>query len=149
MSAPSPLARVMPEDTARVWSAIAPVLPTSVVLYGGTAIAVRLGHRTSRDLDFFVSDPSVDLNRIRTAMESLRPTAVSQHDERTLNAAFGSTKVQLLRSDDQRELEPPDVIEGIHVASLRDLASTKLNAIVGRGSFGTISISWRSNDEPG
>jgi len=36
-----------------VWSSLAPVRKAGFVLYGGTAIALRLGHRQSIDFDFF------------------------------------------------------------------------------------------------
>ena len=35
-----------------VWSSLAPVLKAGFVLYGGTAVALRLGHRQSIDFDF-------------------------------------------------------------------------------------------------
>src|SRR4051794_10554533 len=36
-------------------------LPRHFVLYGGTALALRLGHRASVDFDFFTSEPFVPL----------------------------------------------------------------------------------------
>ena len=35
-----------------VWSSLAPVRKAGFVLYGGTAVALRLGHRQSMDFDF-------------------------------------------------------------------------------------------------
>ena len=51
---------ILPPDTAATWDAIAPPVPSDAYLGGGTAIAVRLGHRISRDLDFFFHHGSVD-----------------------------------------------------------------------------------------
>ena len=51
---PSDQARkVLPTGTAAAWDAIVPVIPPGTYLGGGTAIAVHLAHRVSRDLDFF------------------------------------------------------------------------------------------------
>ncbi len=44
---------VLPPDTALTWKTIAPIVPPTAYLGGGTAIAVHLAHRVSRDLDLF------------------------------------------------------------------------------------------------
>ena len=40
-----------------LWVELAPVRDLGFVLYGGTAIALRLGHRHSVDFDFFTHRP--------------------------------------------------------------------------------------------
>jgi hypothetical protein len=47
--------------TAEAWDALAPHLPASLYLGGGTAVAVHLRHRESADLDFFYHNSSVQL----------------------------------------------------------------------------------------
>jgi len=54
----------LPPETAATWRAIAPLVPPHAYLGGGTAIAVHLEHRTSRDLDFFFHHRSVDLDEM-------------------------------------------------------------------------------------
>lgn len=51
----------MPRATAHAWRTLAPHLPEDLYLGGGTALAVRLGHRVSQDLDFFYHGDRVDL----------------------------------------------------------------------------------------
>ncbi|MFP5253736.1 MAG: nucleotidyl transferase AbiEii/AbiGii toxin family protein [Actinomycetes bacterium] len=126
---------VLPADTATSWVTLRDVLPESMVLYGGTAIAVHLRHRVSRDLDFFFDDDTVDLQALRERLSSFRPTAVTHQDSDTLNAIFGDTKVQFLRTRGQTNLEPPTRIEGLRVAGLRDLLATKLKVIADRGEL--------------
>ena len=46
---------VLPDEQRALWPALASV-PDAFVLYGGTALALRLGHRTSVDFDCFSSD---------------------------------------------------------------------------------------------
>jgi hypothetical protein len=47
---------VLPETQLRLWPELKQV-PPRFVLYGGTAITLRLGHRRSVDFDFFSTDP--------------------------------------------------------------------------------------------
>ena len=50
-----PLLDVLPEAQRELWPTLV-ALPDSYVLYGGTALALRLGHRSSVDFDFFSSE---------------------------------------------------------------------------------------------
>ncbi|WP_437739438.1 nucleotidyl transferase AbiEii/AbiGii toxin family protein [Sorangium sp. So ce302] len=47
---------VLPAAQRALWPELACV-PRRFVLYGGTALALRLGHRESIDFDFFAHDP--------------------------------------------------------------------------------------------
>ncbi len=70
MSLPAELRRILPAETAEAWERIAPVLPDGCKLAGGTALAVHLGHRKSRDLDFFFSDAALDLASLESALST-------------------------------------------------------------------------------
>lgn len=48
MALPERIRRILPPDTAKTWSTLAPLVPAAAYLGGGTAIAVHLGHRVSR-----------------------------------------------------------------------------------------------------
>jgi hypothetical protein len=48
---------VLPLAQKEIWPALSAAPHLSFVLYGGTAIALHLGHRQSVDFDFFRSDP--------------------------------------------------------------------------------------------
>ena len=50
----TPRLDVLPNAQRALWPALAGI-PDAFVLYGGTALALRLGHRASVDFDFFVS----------------------------------------------------------------------------------------------
>jgi hypothetical protein len=52
----SPRLDVLPATQRRLWPELRGV-PPQFVLYGGTALALRLGHRHSVDFDFFSSIP--------------------------------------------------------------------------------------------
>jgi hypothetical protein len=47
---------ILPAPQRRLWAELSAV-PKEFVLYGGTAIALHLGHRESVDFDFFGNKP--------------------------------------------------------------------------------------------
>jgi hypothetical protein len=49
--------RTLPPAQREMWSQLAPAPNLSFVLYGGTAVALHLGHRVSIDFDFFKAQP--------------------------------------------------------------------------------------------
>lgn len=65
MSLPDQLEELLPGETAAAWIEIAPLVPATMYLGSGTAIAVHLHHRSSRDLDFFFHATTVDLDSSR------------------------------------------------------------------------------------
>ncbi len=134
MSIPAHIGRVLPVDTARSWELIAPLLPDSAVLYGGTAIAVQLQHRVSRDLDFFFHT-DFDTQAIARALSQRGTFAAAQHSADTLNGIFNATKVQFLRAYKQQPVGPATEVAGIRVAHLRDLMATKLKAVADRSEL--------------
>ena len=58
---------VLPPGQQCLWPLLQPALNLGFTLYGGTAIALRLGHRQSVDFDFF-SDQPLDRQAIGAAM---------------------------------------------------------------------------------
>lgn len=49
-------ADILPAGTSQSWVRLAPHLPHHTYLVGGTALAIHLRHRVSRDLDFFTEE---------------------------------------------------------------------------------------------
>ena len=64
MTLPDQLRDVLPPGAAETWERIAPIVPEPAYLGGGTAIAVHIHHRQSRDLDFFYHENAVDLDAL-------------------------------------------------------------------------------------
>jgi hypothetical protein len=120
---------ILPGDTATTWDAIAPIVPQQAYLGGGTAIAVHLGHRVSRDLDFFFHHHGIDLDDLASRLSAVGPFAVTERSPGTLNGLFSSTKVQFLHADEGRPqhlLEQPQETDGLRIAGLSDLIAMKL-----------------------
>ena len=137
MSLPGWLDALLPGETSIAWEQVAPLLPPDAYLGGGTAIAVHLRHRQSRDLDFFFHEP-VDLDELVVRLRSRAPFAVTQQAAGTLNGVLGTTRVHFLQAGlerPERRLEPTTLVAGVQVARLGDLLAMKLNAIAGRAQL--------------
>jgi hypothetical protein len=52
-----PRIEILPLAQKEIWPELAPAPGLSFVLYGGTAVALHLGHRVSIDFDFFKAGP--------------------------------------------------------------------------------------------
>jgi Nucleotidyl transferase AbiEii toxin, Type IV TA system len=131
---PKSVRDVLPGHTAEAWPAIVPYIPKGGYLAGGTAIAVYLGHRISRDLDIFTSLP-FDEPVLRSRLVSELDFFVSDAGPGTINGYLGETKVQFLDASTQRMLGEPSMVAGMPVAQLEDLMATKIKVIGDRGEL--------------
>ena len=68
---------ILPSVQQRVWPELRPAAALGLVLYGGTAIALRLGHRASVDFDFFTDQP-LDKERLVTTFSFLARSTTIQ-----------------------------------------------------------------------
>jgi Nucleotidyl transferase AbiEii toxin, Type IV TA system len=66
---------ILPAAQRQIWTSLAPALQLSFVLYGGTAVALHLGHRESLDFDFFRYEP-LDKDQVRDAFGFVRGAAI-------------------------------------------------------------------------
>lgn len=125
---------VLPAEAARAWEAIAPVVGHGVYLGGGTALAVHLHHRVSRDLGFFFHE-RIDLETLTRSLRSIGPFAITLREEGTLNGVFSDTRVRFLSAIGQRRLVPTTTVAGIEVAGLADILAMKVKIIGDRGEM--------------
>jgi hypothetical protein len=112
---------------------LAQVVDASTYLGGGVAVALRLHHRSSRDLDLFV--PSSDPAGWAPALSD-RAARILTRAEGTLHLEIAGVPASILRYR-YPLLGPAEVLPGIEVpvASLDDLECMKLSAIAGRGAL--------------
>jgi hypothetical protein len=128
----TPKLEILPPSQRMFWDELGQT-PKDFVLYGGTALALRLGHRRSDDLDFFSNNPfAPDL--LRRTIPYLQGAEVSQFEANTLTAIVtrdGPVKVSFSRGLRLNRVQDPDLVRGngIQVASLLDVAATKLATI--------------------
>jgi hypothetical protein len=128
---------VLPKAQQEIWPLLAAAPRLSLVLYGGTAVALYLGHRISLDFDFFRSEP-LDKKEIETNFPFVRDGKTIQESENTLvvvaSMPSGPVTVSFFGGIAFGRINTPALTtEGILlVASLEDLLATKLKAILDR-----------------
>ena len=103
------------------------------VLVGGTALSLRIGHRKSIDIDLFTNGtfPS------ETLPDFFRDNGFEFRQQSGFKGGiFGF--ISNIKADFIRHaypwVNPPEMIEGMRIASIADIAAMKLNAITGSGT---------------
>jgi hypothetical protein len=117
-----------------LWGGLAPVRDLGFVLYGGTAIALRLGHRHSVDFDFF-THRSLERTALTRSLPWLATAAVLQDEPESLTVLSpGGVKVSFFGGLNVGRVGEPEASEdGVVVAaSLDDLLAFKLKLVVQR-----------------
>ena len=128
----APRLEILPPAQRRLWDELRPT-PKRFVLYGGTALALRLAHRSSEAFDFFSND-SFAPDLLCKAIPYLHEAEMSQFEANRLTAIVdrsGPVKVSFFGGLALNRIQDPDVApdNGIQVASLLDVAATKLATI--------------------
>lgn len=122
---------ILPPAQRSLWPRLAS-LPVDAVLYGGTALALRLGHRASVDYDLFLPR-RFEPGAMRREIDGLGAMEVVQSAEDTLSVRVDGVWVSLFGVD-LAQVAPPVVAadNGLPVASLLDVGATKLQTIIDR-----------------
>jgi hypothetical protein len=120
---------ILPAAQRRLWPELSEV-PDEFVLYGGTALALHLGHRTSIDFDFFSGLP-LDLAELEAGTAFLTNAKVIQREKNTLSVIVERGEPIKVSFFGVPKLMPPHIIRenNLKIASLLDLAGTKLSVI--------------------
>ena len=125
---------ILPPPQRRLWRDL-PQVPASFTLYGGTAIALRLGHRSSVDFDFFsrqAFDPDElgrriaflrDAERIQMAANTL--TCRIDRDGPVLVSFFGKLGLGMAGRRERVDVDG----QALFIASMLDLAGTKAGVV--------------------
>src|SRR5271157_4557228 len=122
----------LPQAQQTLWAELGGT-PGGFVLYGGTALALRLGHRQSEDFDFFSNKP-FHPDSLRDSIPYLKHAEMTQFQDDTLTALVdrnGPVKLSFFGSLGIRRAQDPDIAEenGIQIASLLDLLASKLRTV--------------------
>lgn len=127
---------ILPVSQQRIWLQLSPVSQLGFVLYGGTSLALQLGHRTSADFDFF-SSRTFQKKDILDILPFCHTADIEQQVVNTLSLrtqddvrisffggiSFGRVGIPLTCADN-----------GVQLASLDDLMATKLRVLFDRGA---------------
>jgi hypothetical protein len=103
-------------------------------LVGGTALALKYGHRISDDLDLFSNMP-FDNNEIITSLKSEFGEAFLLHLNKEKFGIFcyiHEIKVDIIKHPFTL-LQDSELVDGIRFYHTADIAAMKVNAILGRG----------------
>ncbi len=129
---------ILPQPQKDLWLELKDV-PDNFVLYGGTAIALQLGHRESVDFDFFGSQ-KFDPDDLLKSIPALKNAEITQREENTLSVKvdrggevylsfFGLPHIKPI-------IQPLETNDGImKVASLLDLAGMKASVVQKRAEW--------------
>ena len=101
-------------------------------LAGGTGLALWLGHRISKDFDFFCTE-GMDLNLLHGLFGRYGPYETLQEAKNTLTVLASGTKISFFQIRDPFLFERTSH-RFFFLADIRDIALMKLIAISGRGS---------------
>jgi hypothetical protein len=128
---------VLPTSQRVLWPRLAPGLKFGFVRYGGTAAALRLGHRSSIDFDFFTEKP-IDASELEGEFSFWPQSTVIQQHPNALSVLApsigGNVKISFFGGIRIGRVGTPDLTgDGVmKIASMEDLLSTKLKVILQR-----------------
>lgn len=137
----TPRLDVLPSAQRDLWPELRGTAERGLVLYDGTAIALRLGHRQSVDFDFF-SDQSLERASIRAAFPFLAAATTIQDEPSAWSVLVPSkkagcgdvVKISFFGTINMGRVGEPDFTEDgvLRVASLDDLMAAKLKVMLQR-----------------
>jgi hypothetical protein len=134
----APNLTILPSSQRLLWDEL-DTTPSHFTLYGGTAIALRLGHRVSIDFDFFSTQPFIP-QEIMATIPYLQNGILRQSAANTLtvNVERGEP-VQVSYFGKLRigQIAPHEIAKDnkIAIASLLDLAGMKVSVVTQRAEI--------------
>lgn len=107
-------------------------LMSSFNLVGGTALALRIGHRKSIDLDFFTND-EFDIVELREMLVEKYAMKVAFERGQTLKGFIDGVMIDCIRFN-YPHIKEPDIADDIRLESIPDIIAMKLDAISHNGT---------------
>jgi hypothetical protein len=136
----NPRLDVLPPAQQCLWPELRPAPGLGFVLYGGTAISLRLGHRHSVDFDFFSEKP-LDREAMKAAFSFVAHSTTLQDQENSwvLLVPAGNSEEEKVKVSFYGSIifgcvgKPDFTSDGVlQVAALDDLMATKLKVVLQR-----------------
>lgn len=107
-------------------------LMSSFNLVGGTALALRLGHRKSIDLDLFTNE-DFDIVELREMLVEKYAMKVAFERGQTLKGFIDGVMIDCIRFN-YPHIKEPDIADGIRLESIPDIIAMKLDTISHNGT---------------
>lgn len=126
---------ILPKAQTCLWHELIDT-PQEFTLYGGTAVALQLGHRESIDFDFF-SRKKINTERLLDEVSYLKDARILQKEPNTLTVSVyrgDAIKISFFGVPKLPQLAAPHIMDdiGLKVAHLLDLAGTKVSVVQSR-----------------
>ncbi len=131
----TPRLDILPASQRALWDELSST-PSAFTLYGGTAVALRLGHRHSIDFDFFSQLP-FQTDSLIESIPYLKGASIRQSAANTLTMSIdrqGPVKISYFGALTLGQILPHEPVQGpqFTVASLLDLSGTKVAVVTQR-----------------
>ena len=107
-------------------------LMSSFNLVGGSALALRLGHRKSIDLDLFTNE-DFDIVELREMLVEKYAMKVAFERGQTLKGFIDGVMIDCIRFNYPR-IKEPDIADGVRLESIPDIIAMKLDTISHNGT---------------
>ncbi len=101
------------------------------LLVGGTSLALQIGHRSSTDIDLFTNKPH-DTEQLLELLKQDFDVEVRNRYKNSLFVNINSVKTDIVKQN-ANMIDEPLIVEGIRMASVKEIAPMKLLAITNRG----------------
>ena len=98
----------------------------------GTALALRIGHRKSVDLDFFTKE-EFNIVELREMLVEKYAMKVAFERGQTLKGFIDGIMIDCIRFN-YPHIKAPDIIDGVRLESIPDIIAMKLDAISHNGT---------------
>jgi Nucleotidyl transferase AbiEii toxin, Type IV TA system len=134
-----PYFQTLPESQQRLWTHLSPAKNMGFCLYGGTALALRFGHRLSIDFDFFSALP-LDKVALIEQFPILKDATVLQESPNSYVAlarppeSSDQVKLSFFGQMNFGRVGKPELTDDgvMWVSSTKDLMATKLKVLFDR-----------------
>ena len=126
--------QILPPAQQKLWPLLKDI-PKSFILYGGTAIALQLGHRISVDFDFF-SKKELSANILQN-VKRIFPNAslsVTYRSADQLNVLINDIKTTFLYYP-YPVIETCGTYQNVQIATIREIAAMKAFSLGRRLSY--------------
>lgn len=135
----NPNFKTLPKKQRRAWSQLGPAKDMGFCLYGGTALALRFGHRESVDFDFFSAE-ALDKSLLMAKLPLLQGAVTLQEAQNSYVALVApaattdTVKISFFGGMSFGRVGIPELsADGVLLAaSVRDLMATKLKVVFDR-----------------
>jgi hypothetical protein len=122
---------LIPDQKALLTGSAAITEKWGAYLAGGAGLALQLGHRRSRDFDWFTRKTVPPAKLLKDVKSLGLPVKVRQNDEGTFLGVVAGLDYSVFRYPYELVTRPVS-FQGCQLASLRDIAAMEMTAIVQR-----------------